>query len=210
MKSTSDPRARAALLVTLALVVGCRQRMADQPAPRPLTPSNFFADGQSSRSLVEGAVARGDLNEDEALYTGKSGGQLVEEFPIGVTREMLTRGHERFDIYCSPCHDRVGEGKGVVVQRGYAQPPSFHTARLREARPGYVFDVISHGFGRMPAYGPQIPVQDRWAIVAYLKALQRSQNAKVDDVPASERTALLEAPKAAAAGSGAATHGEHP
>ncbi len=209
MKSTSDPRTRIALLVTLAFVVGCRQRMADQPAPRPLTPSDFFADGQSSRPLVTGAVARGDLNEDEALFTGKSGGQLVEVFPMVVTREMLERGHERFDIYCSPCHDRVGEGKGVVVQRGYAQPPSFHSSRLREARPGYVFDVISNGFGRMPAYGPQIPVHDRWAIAAYLKALQRSQNAKVEDIPSSERTALLDAPKAADTAAGASTHGEH-
>lgn len=211
MKSTSDARARVAVLALLTLAVGCRQRMADQPAPRPLTPSQFFADGQASRPLVEGAVARGDLDEDEALHTGKAGGQFVEEFPVGVSRAMLDRGHERYDIYCSPCHDKVGEGKGVVVQRGFPQPPSFHTQRLRDARPGYVFDVISKGFGRMPSYGPQVPVADRWAIVAYLRALQRSQNATLDDVPATEKTALLEGPKPAAAEEAAhgAAHGEH-
>ncbi len=195
MKSMSS-RARAsrivwfAALALLTALIGCRQRMAEQPAPRPLTPSAFFADGRSSRPLVVGAVPRGELREDEALYTGQSAGAPVEEFPVVVTREMLDRGHQRFDIYCSPCHDRTGDGHGVVVRRGYAQPPSFHTQRLRDVRPGYVFDVITRGFGRMPSYAAQVPVDDRWAIVSYIRALQRSQHATLADVPEADRAAL--------------------
>lgn len=194
MKSMSEATASVlvtALVALMAIAPGCRQRMADQPAPRPLTPSAFFPDGRSSRPFVDGTVARGELRDDEALYTGQAGGQIVEELPYLVNREMLDRGRERYDIFCAPCHDRVGEGQGMVVRRGFAQPPTFHSQRLREVRNGYLFDVITRGFGRMPAYAPQIPVADRWAIVSYIRALQVSQHATLEDVPATVREDLM-------------------
>jgi mono/diheme cytochrome c family protein len=161
--------------------------MHDNPRAEPLEASRFYADGSSARPLVEGTVARGHLNDDEFLHTGKIGGAPVTEFPFAITRAELDRGENRFNIYCAPCHGRLGDGRGMVVQRGFRQPPSFHIDRLRQAPPGYVFDVITNGFGVMPDYRAQVTVEDRWAIVAYLKALQLSQNATVADVPEAER-----------------------
>ena len=164
--------------------------MADQPRYKPLAQSDFFDDGRASRPLVEGTVARGHLEADQHLYTGKTNGKLMETFPFPITKAILLRGQERYNIFCSPCHDRVGTGQGMIVRRGYRPPPSYHIDRLRTAPAGYFFDVISHGFGAMPDYADQVPPEDRWAIVAYIRALQFSQNAKLIDVPDRERRAL--------------------
>ena len=171
-------------------IVGCQQKMADQPRYDPLVKSDFFGDKRSARPLVEGTVARGHLNSDEAFYTGKSSGRLTETLPFQVSKNVLLRGQERFEIFCSPCHDRIGSGQGMVVKRGFRPPPSFHIDRLRTAPPGYFFDVITHGFGIMPDYAAQVSPKDRWAIVAYIRALQLSQNAKLTDVPEAERRSL--------------------
>jgi mono/diheme cytochrome c family protein len=179
-------RALALVLAPLALT-GCRQDMHDNPRTEPLEESRVFADRSASRTLVAGTVPRGHLNEDEFLHTGKMFGQPVAEFPFAITRKDLDRGQERFNIYCSPCHSRLGDGRGMVVLRGHRQPPSFHIDRLRQAPPGYVFDVITNGFGAMPDYRAQITPEDRWRVVAYLKALQLSQNATMTDVPEEER-----------------------
>jgi hypothetical protein len=172
------------------LLAGCRQDMHDQPKFIPLRGSDFYTDNRSARPIVEGTVARGQLADDDLLETGKVGGQDSTEFPYPVTAEMLARGRERYDIFCSPCHDRTGRGVGMVVRRGYRQPPSFHIDRLRQAPVGHFFDVVSNGFGAMPDYRAQVPVRDRWAIVAYVRALQLSEHATLSDVPPAERNAL--------------------
>ena len=178
-------------LTLLALgATACRQKMAEQPAYRPLQYSDFWGDARSERDPVPGTVARGQLKEDEAFFTGMRNGEFVNVVPRPVDREMLERGRERFDIFCAPCHDRLGEGQGMVVRRGFPQPPSLHIDRLREAKPGYMFDVITRGFGRQADLAAQIPVADRWAIVAYMKVLQYSQHAPLDAVPAAERQKL--------------------
>jgi mono/diheme cytochrome c family protein len=169
---------------------GCRQDMHDQPKFKPYAKSDFFADQRSARPLVEGTIARGHLRDDAVLYTGKADGKPVEAFPFAVTAEVMARGRERFDIFCSPCHGRTGAGDGMIVRRGYRKPPTFHQDRLRQSAPGYTFDVITSGFGAMPDYAQQIPVRDRWAIVAYVKALQRSQHAAASALPAEARAAL--------------------
>jgi mono/diheme cytochrome c family protein len=156
-------------------VAACRQDMHNQPRYEPLERSAFFANGSSARPLVEGTVARGTLFEDEALFTGKVNDVPVAEMPFPITQADLDRGQERYNIYCAPCHDRTGNGRGMVVQRGYRQPPSFHIDRLKTAEPGYIFDVITNGFGAMPDYRAQINVRDRWRIIAYIRALQLSQ-----------------------------------
>jgi mono/diheme cytochrome c family protein len=155
--------------------------MHDQPKQEPLEASTFFRDGQGSRPLVEGTVARGELREDEHLYTGKVNGQPATTFPFPITRETMDRGQDRYNIYCAPCHDRAGTGNGMIVQRGYRQPQSFHIDRLREAPPGHFYDAITSGFGAMPDYRAQIRPEDRWAIVAYIRALQLSQHASQAD-----------------------------
>jgi mono/diheme cytochrome c family protein len=172
------------------LLAGCRQDMHDQPKFKPYAKNGFFADQRSARPLIEGTVARGHLNDDALLATGKVEGQPATVFPFEITPAVMARGRERYDIFCAPCHSRTGAGDGMIVRRGYRKPPTFHEDRLRQAAPGYVFDVISRGFGAMPDYAGQIPVADRWAIVAYLKALQRSQQATLDDVPPAERARL--------------------
>jgi mono/diheme cytochrome c family protein len=180
--------------VVLALAAGgCRRDMQDQPKARALRPSAFFPDGRSERPLVPGTVARERATADPVVATGKQGGDFVREAPLPVSVALLARGRERYDIYCSPCHDRVGTGAGMIVQRGYRHPPSFHDDRLRNAAAGYIFDVITRGFGVMPSYAVQVPVPDRWAITTYIRALQRSQNATLADVPADERGALEKA-----------------
>ena len=184
---------RLAVLVAFsaALAVGgCRQDMHNQPKVKPLAESRFYGDLRSARPIVEGTVARGRLQEDELLATGKVNGQLADTFPFPVTAEVLSRGRERFDIFCSPCHGRTGSGDGMIVRRGYKRPPSYHIDRLRDMPAGYFFDVITNGFGAMPDYRSQIREPDRWAIVAYVRALQLSQHATIEDVPPSERPKL--------------------
>ena len=168
-------------LLVLAATVGCRNDMHDQPRFKPLAESDFYPDLRSSRTPVEGTVARGDLREDSYFYTGKVGANPGDYMPFPVTEDVLARGRERFDIYCAPCHSRVGDGNGMIPQRGYRRPSSYHEERLRKAPLGYFFDVMSNGFGAMPDYASQIPPRDRWCIVAYIRALQLSQNATVAD-----------------------------
>jgi mono/diheme cytochrome c family protein len=177
------------MLLLLALA-GCRQDMHDQPKYQPFERNAFFADQRASRPLVPGVVARGHLDEDQAFFTGLAGGAPVSTNPLPLTRDVLLRGQERFNIYCSPCHDRVGAGEGMIVQRGYKQPPTFHSDRLRAVPDGYLFQVMTNGFGTMPTYAPQVSARDRWAIVAYIRALQYSQHATLADVPEAERAGL--------------------
>ncbi len=169
---------------------GCRQDMHDQPKYEALEATTFFADGRVSRPLVPGTVARGLLREDTHLYEGKVAGKLVETFPFPIDLQALERGQQRYNIYCSPCHDQLGSGDGMVVRRGFRRPPSYHIERLRQAPPGYFYDVITSGFGAMQDYAAQIPVRDRWTIVAYIRALQLSQNATLSDVPEPEQQNL--------------------
>jgi mono/diheme cytochrome c family protein len=203
-----------------ALGAGCQQQMAKQPSYRPLEDSSFFADGRASRPLVEGTVARGHLRIDRHLYTGKRGSDgeparaaavvgagagggvmpltlaqadqpYVDTFPFPLTRAVLERGQQRYTIFCAVCHGAKGNGDGIVVQRGFTAPPSYHTPRLRSVPAGYLFDVATRGYGSMPSYADQIPPRDRWAIVAYIRALQLSQYAPLDDLPPAQREAAL-------------------
>lgn len=173
-----------AALGSALLLSGCRLDMHVQPKQNPLTRSDFFADQRSERPPVEGTVARGQLHEDTYFYTGKLGSSPGDAMPFPVTKEVLERGRERYNIYCSPCHSLVGDGNGFIPSRGFSRkPPSYHTARLQKAPLGYFYDVITNGFGIMPDYRAQISPQDRWKIVAYIKALQLSQSATRADVP---------------------------
>lgn len=182
---------RTAVIVASGVALGaCRQDMHDSPSYDPLQQSAFFANGAASRPLVANTVARGQLRADEHLYTGKVNGQVAAEFPMPVTMETLNRGQERFNVYCAPCHGRTGQGDGMIVQRGFRAPPSYHQERLRNAPVGYYFDVITNGFGAMQDYSAQVPPLDRWAIAAYIRALQLSRQATVDDVPADRRGEL--------------------
>ena len=193
-----------AVLAATALLAGCRQDMHDAPRYEAFEASASFADNRASRTAPAGTVARGWLRDDEALYTGKVAGQLVEEFPFAIAHAELARGRERFNIYCTPCHGQLGDGRGMVVQRGLRQAASFHQDRLRQEKVGYFFDVITNGFGAMPDYATQIPVRDRWLIVAYVRTLQLSQHAPLDDVPA-DRRSELDAPAGAPASQAGST-----
>jgi mono/diheme cytochrome c family protein len=198
----------AVMLVGLLSAIGCQQKMAEQPSYKRLAPCAFFADGRSERPSVPGTVARGQLQTDVALFTGRRTGkngeplgavtpavvqpppgspeaardrrtqydEFVDTFPCPITEAILQRGYERFMIYCVVCHDPLGAGKGKIVQRGYTAPPSYHIERLRNVPVGHLFAVISEGYGSMPSYSAQIPLHDRWAIAAYLRALQISQH----------------------------------
>ena len=185
-------RTRAVPLVGAAILfaAGCRQDMHDQPKLQPLEQSTFFLDEQGSRVPVAGTVARGDLRDDALLYTGKVGEEDADVFPFRVDERVMARGQERFNIYCSPCHGRTGLGDGMIVRRGLRRPPSLGDNRLRQAPVGHFFDVITNGFGSMPDYASQIKPADRWAISAYVRALQLSAHATLDDVPAGERARL--------------------
>lgn len=178
------------LSALLVLTPGCRRDMFNQPRYNPLSSSDFFPDGAGSRPLVPGTVARGHLDEDQAFYTGKVGTNLVETFPFPITHAVLDRGRERFDIYCSVCHGRTGDGNGMIVQRGFPMPPSYHINRLRQAPVGHFVDVITQGYGVMYSYAARVEPADRWAIAAYIRALQLSHNAPLADVPSSERAKL--------------------
>jgi mono/diheme cytochrome c family protein len=194
-EENSRPRARvllgALLALGAALLPGCRLDMHVQPRYNPLDPSKFFEDGRSARPAVPGTVARGQLRTNEPLYTGKVNGVLAESFPFPITRQVLERGRERYNIFCSPCHDYVGSGHGMIVQRGFQPPPSYHNDRLRKAPVGHYFDVITNGYGAMHSYAARVPPEDRWAIIAYIRALQLSQQATLEDVPDNERDQLL-------------------
>ena len=187
------------LLPLLAALAGCRQDMHDAPRYDPYEASTVLPKGSSAQPLVAGTVPRGFLDEDEALYTGKVNGEPTDSFPFPITAADLDRGQERFNIYCSPCHGRTGEGNGMVVQRGYRQPPTYHQDRLRQVPVGYFFDVITNGFGVMPDYRAQVPVEDRWRIAAYIRALQLSHDATAADVPADEMRRLASGGSAPAA-----------
>jgi mono/diheme cytochrome c family protein len=163
--------------------------MQNQPYKRPLQESDFYPDKRSARPLVEGTVARGDLRADTYFYTGKIGQEDGDYMPFPVTAEVMARGQQRFNIYCSPCHGEVGDGSGMIVQRGLKHPPSYHNDRLRKAPIGYFFDVMTNGFGAMLDYSQQVSPRDRWAIAAYIRALQLSQNATEADVPAGQQVA---------------------
>lgn len=177
------------LAIAAIALTGCsRMDMQDQPKYKPQRGSDFFADGRSGRPEVEGTIARGSLSDDTAYYDGKdANGNDIDAFPITVDRALIERGQERFDVYCAPCHGRIGNGLGMIVRRGFKQPPSYHIDRLRTAPVGHFFDVITNGYGAMLNYAAQVQVRDRWAIVAYIRTLQYSQNANVNDLSAEAR-----------------------
>jgi mono/diheme cytochrome c family protein len=179
-----------ALLIGVVALTGCRQDMHDQPKYKYLRPTEFFPDGRSARPLLENTVARGHLDEDTVFYTGMVNGQPTTEFPIEITRQVIDRGQERFNIYCSPCHGQLGNGLGMIVQRGFKQPPSYHIDRLRQVGVGHFFDVMTNGYGAMWKYSPQIEPRDRWAIAAYIRVLQASQNTNINDLPQADREKL--------------------
>jgi cbb3-type cytochrome c oxidase subunit III len=187
------------------LLAGCRLDMHIQPKLTPLRPSDFFADGRGSRPLVPGTVARGELRYDSYFYTGMVGKDPGTEMPFPVTREVLDRGQERFNIYCSPCHSRVGDGNGIIVQRGYRRPPSYYDPKLLNAPIGHFYDVMTNGFGAMPDYSAQVTPRDRWAIAAYIRALQLSQHAPTSAVPPGTS---MSASAGDGAGAGATSGGE--
>jgi mono/diheme cytochrome c family protein len=195
------------VVMTLALVVtGCRNDMHDQPRFNTFEANPFYADSQSARPLVANTVARGFLREDKEFYTGRIDGPVpapsndsgvatgmeayVVKSPVPVTRQVLLRGQDRFNVYCSPCHGRTGLGNGMIVQRGMKQPPSYHEQRLRDAPDGYIFDVMTNGFGVMYSYASRVKPEDRWAIVAYIRALQLSFNAPADALSAEQKQNL--------------------
>jgi mono/diheme cytochrome c family protein len=170
--------------------IGCRNDMHQAPRYDPLAPSTFFSDGRSERPMLAGTVPHGELRTDELRYTGKINGVTANEFPFPITRQDLERGQQRFNIYCSPCHDYTGSGHGVVVQRGLLQPPSYHSEKLLKAPVGHFFEVITNGFGQMYSYAGRVAPDDRWRIAAYIRALQLSENATINDVPADQRQEL--------------------
>lgn len=187
MTGKRTPLVLSAAVLALVLV-GCRQDMHDNPRIEPLEASDFWADGMGARPIPEGTVARGFLKADTRYWEGKTeSGDFVSAFPVEVDRELVEWGRTRYEIFCSVCHDSTGSGRGMIVRRGFKQPPAFHEARLRSMPAGYFFDVITNGFGVMSHYRHQIPVEDRWAIVAYLRALQLSQNAVLAELPAAIR-----------------------
>ena len=174
-------------MMATAMLTACRNDMHVQPKILPLRKSDFYVDGRGSRTPPEGTVARGQLREDTYLHTGLIDGKPGDTMPFPATREVLERGRERFDIYCAPCHSRLGDGNGMIVQRGFRRPPSFHEPRLRQAVLGHFFDVMSNGFGVMPDYAAQVNPRDRWAIAAYIRVLQFSQNAPASALPAGQQ-----------------------
>ena len=174
------------LISYVGLLAGCTLTMADQPRYEPFEKSTFYEDNLSARPPVADTVARGQLQLDEHLFSGQVDGEYAQTFPFTVTLDVLERGQEQYNIFCAPCHDRVGSGQGVMVEYGLRSPPSFHTPELREQPPGYYFDLISQGTRVMPSYADRIVAADRWAIIAYIRALQLSQHADVSQVPPDE------------------------
>ena len=191
-------------VLAIAISLGCTRGRPSENTPIHLNPNmdrqqkylpqsegHFFEDGMTMRTPVAGTVARGELREDDAYWRGRDEiDSVIAKIPVPITTQLIERGHERFNIYCSPCHGRTGDGRGIVVQRGMLPPPSFHDDRLRKVGDGHIFDVISNGIRNMPSYKAQIPVEDRWAIVSFFRALQRSQNATLEDVPVEMRGSI--------------------
>ncbi|MGH9441734.1 MAG: c-type cytochrome [Thermoanaerobaculia bacterium] len=190
MVLTRSPRFALRLGAIAMCSAACRQDMFNQPKYKPLQASTFFADGRASRPLPDDTVPYGESRPDELLKTGRVNGLVVDEFPFPVTAAILDRGQQRYTIFCSVCHGATGNGNGMVVQRGFKAPPSFHSDRLRQAPAGHFFEVMTNGFGAMYDYRSRITPEDRWAIAAYIRALQLSQNASLSDIPASESTRL--------------------
>jgi hypothetical protein len=193
----------ACLGALVMLLAGCRLDMHLQPKYLPYEPTDFFADGRSERQPVPGTVARGQLRVDELFYTGRENGVESNRFPFPITRADLERGRERYNIYCTPCHDYTGRGRGMIVQRAFPQPPSYHIPRLREMPVGHFFQVMTNGFGAMYSYAARIEPADRWRIAAYIRVLQFSQTATMQDVPESERQRLLQPAASARTGKAA-------
>lgn len=177
------PRYTGTLLALLTMLAACRQDMHNQPRYKPLAATDFFGDGRSARPAIEGTVARGQLRIDSAMFTGKVNGKEIDFFPIPITRADLMRGQQRFNIFCSPCHSRVGDGNGMIVRRGFRQAANYHTEKLLNAPAGHFFDVMTNGFGAMPSYASRIEPADRWRIAAYVRVLQLSWRATLADVP---------------------------
>jgi mono/diheme cytochrome c family protein len=195
----------------LLLAGGCRQDMHNSPKAIPLRESVFFKNGSSARPLVEDTVARGTLQDDVTFFTGKNGATEVDALPFALTADVLDRGEQRFNIYCTPCHGPTGRADGMIVRRGYRQPPSFHIDRLRQVPIGHFYDVMTNGFGAMPDYKAQIAPRDRWAIAAYVRALQLSQHASAADLTPDERQKLSQPaqPEGAERKDGAAAPGKN-
>jgi len=181
---------RLAILVLAACALGCRLDMHVQPKYKPDDASGFFQDGRANRPEIPDTVPRDHMRTDELLYTGQINGVVADQFPFPITRQVLERGRERYNIYCAPCHDYTGSGNGMVVQRGFPAPPSYHIDRLRQAPAGHFFQVMTNGYGAMYSYASRVTPEDRWAITAYIRALQLSQHATPDDVPADQRQTL--------------------
>jgi mono/diheme cytochrome c family protein len=185
------------MAVALLVLPGCRSEMYEQPRYEPLEPSSFFEDGSSARPLVAGTVPRDDPRgappagvPDEVFYTGWSQGKLVESVPFLVDRAVLERGQERFRIYCTPCHGELGDGRGMIVRRGFNPPPPYYSEELRKKPIGHFFDVMTRGYGTMYSYAARVPPRDRWAIAAYIRVLQLSQYAVAASLPAEDRNLL--------------------
>ena len=173
------------------MMLGCRQDMQNQPKYKPLGQNRFWPDGRDSRPIPAGTVARDELHATDAIHTGEANGDFLDTIPVPVNMRLLERGRDRYDIFCSPCHGRLGDGDGMIARRGLRAPANLMDQRSRELPPGYVFQVITNGYGGMGDYGDQIQdVHDRWAIVAYIKALQLSRGAPLSDVPADARSQL--------------------
>jgi mono/diheme cytochrome c family protein len=204
----------AAALGSMSLLTACGLRldMHDQPKFKPLRANDFYADGRASRPVVEGTVARGQLANDELFYTGKVNGQEADQFPYPVTQPMLERGRERFNIYCAPCHSRIGDGKGMIVQRGFKNPPDYTEDRLMKIPVGHFVNVMTNGYGSMSEYKSQVSISDRWAIAAYIRALQLARKGTAADVPAGAQIAngppKLETEHEAPMSNVKGTHGE--
>lgn len=179
-------------LAGIGLLVSCRPDMMNQPKAKPLSQSDFFADGSNARPIPPHTVAQGGARENSAFFTGLANGTYVTQLPTQLTPDLLSRGRQRFEAMCAECHDRSGSGNGMVVQRGFPQPPSYHIDRLRNAPIGHFFDVMSNGYGVMASYADRVEPKDRWAIAAYIRALQLSHNATVSDIGSSERRQLEE------------------
>lgn len=192
---TTNLQAFAWVLLSLALFTsGCRLDMQDGPRYKPLQGSSFFADGRSARPIPAGTIAIDQLNDTDSIHTGAANGAFLETIPVPVNLALLRRGEQRFDIFCTPCHGYLGDGDGMVARRGFKIPANFNSDRVRQEPPGYLFQVITNGYGAMPDYADQIPTEDRWAIVAYVRALQLSQNAPLSDVPSQTQTQLQSQP----------------
>ena len=185
----------ACSVLGLAGLTACRDDMHNQPRYKPLAASEFFADHRAARPQVEGTIARGHLRIDEARYTGKIGGEDIDQFPIPIAKADIERGQNRFNVYCTPCHGRLGDGNGMVVLRGFREPPSYYSQKIMNQPIGHFFDVMTNGFGAMPSYASRVDPDDRWRVAAYIRALQLSESARLSDVPADLRQNLpVEAP----------------